>query len=103
MHMFSLALTPPYTIGLNKDFKYPKKFEIVCKAKRSAFSYPKKLEEKKEEKKKRVETVTLSTTAKEKPRQARKRAKEEATDAMDVDGMKDDEEDIPEEQETSPV
>merc|ERR1719343_1743911 len=23
MHMFSLALTPSYTIGLNKDLKYP--------------------------------------------------------------------------------
>ena len=83
MHMFSLALTPTYTIGLNKDFKFPKNFEVVCNSKPSAFAYPKKLEEKKEEKKKRVETVTLSTTAKEKARQARKRAKE--GDAMDVD------------------
>ena len=48
------------------------------------FAYPKKLEEKKEEKKKRVETVTLSTTAKEKARLARKRAKEGGT-AMDVE------------------
>lgn len=90
MHMFSLALTPTYTIGLNKDFKFPKKFEIVCNSKPSAFSYPKKLEEKKEEQKKRVETVALSTTAKEKARQARKKAKEEGPadpgDAMDVDG-----------------
>jgi len=86
MHMFSLALTPTYTIGLNKDFKYPKKFEIVCNSKPSVFAYPKKLEEKKEEKKKRVETVALSTTAKEKARQARKRAKGgEAGAAMDVD------------------
>jgi 26S proteasome regulatory subunit N2 len=81
--MFSLALTPTYTIGLNKDFKFPKNFEVVCNSKPSVFAYPKKLEEKKEEKKKRVETVTLSTTAKEKARQARKRAKE--GDAMDVD------------------
>jgi len=86
MHMFSLALTPTYTIGLNKDFKYPKKFEIVCNSKPSVFAYPKKLEEKKEEKKKRVETVALSTTAKEKARQARKRAKGgEGDAAMDVD------------------
>merc|ERR1712137_717787 len=69
MHMFSLALTPTYTIGLNKDFKYPKGFEIQCNSKPSVFAYPKKLEEKKEEKKKRVETVTLSTTAKEKARE----------------------------------
>jgi len=88
MHTFSLALTPTYTIGLNKNFKFPKSFEIVCNSKPSTFAYPKKLEEKKEEKKKRVETVTLSITAKEKARQARKRAKEEnnsSSDAMDVD------------------
>jgi 26S proteasome regulatory subunit N2 len=92
MHMFSLAVTPTCTIGLNKDFKYPKKFEIQCNAKPSVFAYPKKLEEKKEEKKKRVETVTLSTTAKSKARLARKKAKEEAESggdsaesAMDVD------------------
>lgn len=78
MHMLSLAVTPTVTIGLNKDFKYPKKFEIVCNSKPSVYAYPKKLEEKKEEKKKRVETVALSTTAKNKARLARKRAKEEA-------------------------
>jgi len=89
MHSLSLALTPTYTIGLNKDFKFPKSFEIVCNSKPSTFAYPKKLEEKKEEKKKRVETVMLSITAKEKARQARKRAKEENTtssnDAMDIE------------------
>jgi len=77
MHMFSLAITPTYTIGLNRDFKFPKNFEIVCNAKASHYAYPKKLEEKKEEKKKRVETVTLSITAKSKARLARKKAKEE--------------------------
>jgi 26S proteasome regulatory subunit N2 len=86
-HMFSLALTPTFTIGLNKDFKYPKNFELRCNSKPSVFAYPKKLEEKKEEKKKRVETVTLSTTAKNKARLARKRAKDdgEKDNAMDVD------------------
>mmetsp|Transcript_6645 Transcript_6645/g.11182 ORF Transcript_6645/g.11182 Transcript_6645/m.11182 type:complete len:1130 (-) Transcript_6645:60-3449(-) len=92
MHMFSLAVTPTCTIGLNKDFKYPKKFEVQCNSKPSVFAYPKKLEEKKEEKKKRVETVALSTTAKSKARLARKKAKEDAESggdsaesAMDVD------------------
>jgi 26S proteasome regulatory subunit N2 len=90
MHMLSLALTPTYTIGLNSDFKYPKNFEIQCNSKPSVFGYPKRLEEKKEEKKKRVETVTLSTTAKSKARIARKRAKEDAetgvsSSPMDVD------------------
>lgn len=56
------------------------------------FAYPKRLEERKEEKKKRVETVTLSTTAKEKARLARRRAKEESlgvetSGSMDVDKM----------------
>ncbi|GKZ00887.1 hypothetical protein MPSEU_001040400 [Mayamaea pseudoterrestris] len=87
MHMFSLALTPTFTIGLNKDFRYPKNFEIQCNAKPSQFAVPKKLEEKKEERKKRVETVTLSTTAKEKARLARKRVKAGGHDsaAMDID------------------
>jgi len=88
MHMFSLALTPTFTIGLNQDLKFPKSFEIQCNAKPSAFAYPKKLEEKKEEKKKRVETVTLSTTAKNKARLARKKAKEEGGESakgMDID------------------
>jgi 26S proteasome regulatory subunit N2 len=85
LHMFSLCLTPTNTIGLNKDFKYPKNFEIQCNARPSQFAYPKKLEEKKEEKKKRVETVTLSTTAKEKARLARKRAKTGEADAMETD------------------
>lgn len=77
MHMFSLALTPTLTIGLNKDLKYPKTFEIICHAKPSQFAFPKKLQEKKEKVKKHVETFTLSTTAKEKARLARKKAKEE--------------------------
>ena len=92
MHMFSLALTPTLTIGLNKNFKYPKGFEIVCHAKPSQFAYPKKMEEKKEKEKKRVETVTLSITAKEKARLARKKAKEGGAvtggDSMDVDADK---------------
>jgi 26S proteasome regulatory subunit N2 len=67
-----------------QDFKFPKNFEVVCNSKPSVFAYPKKIEEKKEEKKKRVETVALSTTAKEKARLARKRAKEGGT-AMDVE------------------
>lgn len=98
MNMLSLTVTPTCTIGLNKDFKYPKKFEILCDSKPSAFAYPKKLEGKKEEKKKHVETVTLSTTAKNKARQARKRAKEEAESgegaaAMDVEKKEDTKED----------
>merc|ERR1719215_1212862 len=95
MHMLSLAITPTVTIGLNGDFKSPKKFEIVCNSKPSAYAYPKKLEEKKEEKKKRVETVTLSTTAKNKARLARKRNAMEIDDDDEpkADEKKDDDDD----------
>lgn len=86
MHMLSLALTPTLTIGLNQDFKYPKSFSILCNSKPSQFAYPKKMEEKKEEKKVRVETVTLSTTAQKKAREARKKAqKEGGTADMEVE------------------
>lgn len=92
MHMLSMALTPTLTIGLNKDFKYPKNFQITCNAKPSIFAYPKRLEEKKEKEKKRVETVALSTTAKNNARLARKRAHKDAeggiadtSTAMDID------------------
>jgi len=91
MHMLSLAVTPTFTIGLNKDFKFPKNFEIICNSKPSIFAYPKKLEEKKEEKKKRVETVTLSITAKNKARLARKKAKEEGESGG---SMEEEEEDV---------
>uniref|UniRef100_A0A7S1FUA1 26S proteasome regulatory subunit RPN2 C-terminal domain-containing protein n=1 Tax=Corethron hystrix TaxID=216773 RepID=A0A7S1FUA1_9STRA len=84
MHMFSLALTPTVTIGLNKDFNVPKCFGITCNAKPSLYAYPKKLEEKKEEKKKRIETVALSTTAKSKAREARKKAKD-GESSMEID------------------
>jgi len=93
MHMLSLAVTPTFTIALNKDFKFPKNFEIACNSKPSSFAYPKKLEEKKEEKKKRVETVTLSITAKNKARLARKKAKEEGESGGGNDTMMEDEED----------
>lgn len=85
MQMLSLALTPTLTIGLNQEFKYPKSFKILCNSKPSQFAYPKKMEEKKEEKKVRVETVTLSTTAKKMAREARKKAEKEGTTAMEVD------------------
>merc|ERR1712157_222001 len=67
---------------------------ILCETKPSVFAYPKRLEEKKEEKKKRVETVTLSTTAKNKARLARKRAaaKEDGeAEEMDLDKREDEE------------
>jgi 26S proteasome regulatory subunit N2 len=83
MHMFSLAITPTFTIGLNDDLNYPRKFETQCNSKPSVFAYPKRLEQKKEEKKKRVEIVTLSTTAKNKARLARRKAKEDGDEKLE--------------------
>jgi len=90
MHFLPMAFSPTSMIGLNKDFKMPKNFQVKCNAKASHFAYPKKLEEKKEEKKEKIATVQLSTTAKAKAREARKKAEEEgksvgAAGTMDVD------------------
>ena len=84
MHFLSLAFTPTFLIGLNKDLKIPNKFGTSCGARPSTFAYPKKLEEKKEEKKERVVTAVLSTTAKAKAREAKKKAGEDAHH-MDVE------------------
>jgi 26S proteasome regulatory subunit N2 len=82
LHMFSLAVAPTFMIGLNHELKYPRSFEILCESRPSLFMYPKQTEEKKEERKKRVETVTLSTTAKSKARLARKKAKEGGDESL---------------------
>merc|ERR1719444_469326 len=83
MHMLSVSLnsSPTYIFGLNHDLNFPKGFEVDCAAKPSLFAYPKRLEERKEETKRRVETVALSTTAKNKARVIRKKKQEK--DAMD--------------------
>ncbi|KAG5178924.1 armadillo-type protein [Tribonema minus] len=72
MHFLSLAFSPTLLIGLNKDFKMPRQWSVTCHARPSLFAYPKKTEEKKEDKRERVTTVTLSTTAKAKAREHRK-------------------------------
>jgi len=91
MHMLSLSLTDPasacYSFGLNGDFNFPKSFQVQCLAKKSLFAYPKKLEEKKEEKKIRVETVWLSTTAKSKAREMRKGKGNKGGEAAESDGV----------------
>merc|ERR1719502_582282 len=71
-HMISLSFAPTALIGLNKEFKMPTKFTAACAAKPSLFAYPKMTEAKKEDKKERVATVTLSTTARAKARELRK-------------------------------
>lgn len=64
LHFMSLSLAPTCVIGLNKDLLLPASFTVTTLAKPSDFAYPAPLEEKKEEKKERVQTVELSTTAK---------------------------------------
>ena len=85
MHCLNLAFTPSLVAGLNKDLDFVKSYEITCAAKPSAFAYPKRLEEKKEVEKKKIATVTLSTTAKSKAREARKKKAEGGDDAMEVE------------------
>ncbi len=85
LHFISLSLAPTCVIGLNKDLALPASFSVTCLSKPSDFAYvsrsrcavvldfinmclraaqPAPLEDKKEEKKERVQTVELSTTAK---------------------------------------
>ena len=71
-YMMGLAFSPSMCVGLNKDFDMPTNFTVTCAAKPSQFAYPKMTEPKKEEKKERVATVSLSTTARAKAREARK-------------------------------
>jgi len=83
VHMLSLSLTPTALIGLNRDLKMPTTFSVQCSAKRKMFAYPPLLRVKKVEKKKRVETVELSTTAKamaKKRAAAKAKAEAEAAD-----------------------
>ncbi len=72
MHFMSLALHPTMIMGLNKDFRLPRDWNVVCDARPSHFSYPKPLEKKKGEKKAHVTTVALSTSSKAKAREHRK-------------------------------
>lgn len=85
-HFLSLAFTPTCTIGLNSDLKMPK-VEMKSNAKPSTFAYPPNLEEKKENKKDKVETAILSITAKQKKKEAEKKKEEEK---MEVDEKADD-------------
>ncbi|XP_052784854.1 26S proteasome non-ATPase regulatory subunit 1-like isoform X2 [Mya arenaria] len=85
-HFLSLSFTPTSTIGLNSDLKMPK-LELRSNAKPSTYAYPPNLEEKKVDKKDKVETAILSITAKQKKKEAEKKKEEEK---MDVDEKADD-------------
>ncbi|GLE00103.1 hypothetical protein PINS_up008830 [Pythium insidiosum] len=90
-HFLELSFQPTFCIGLNKDLKLPQNYVLQCNAKKSLFATPKRMEEKKEEKKELVATVVLSTTAKARARQAKQDAKEKKADAkLEPDAAKKD-------------
>ncbi|KZV92476.1 26S proteasome regulatory complex, non-ATPase subcomplex, Rpn2/Psmd1 subunit [Exidia glandulosa HHB12029] len=97
-HCASLAFEPTGIIGLNEDLKVPK-FEVVSNARPSLFAYPPPTKPPTKAAVEKVETAVLSTTAKAKARESRKKAaaddsqmdtdekpeKKESDDAMKVD------------------
>jgi 26S proteasome regulatory subunit N2 len=74
LQFFSLALAPTAIIGVTKDMKIASKFKMTCSTKPSLFAYTAALEEEKEEKKERITTAVLSTTAKAKAKAKLKQA-----------------------------
>ncbi|KAL4147647.1 hypothetical protein PRNP1_011401 [Phytophthora ramorum] len=85
-NFLELSFQTTMVVGLNKDLKLPRGFELTCNAKKSAFATPKRMEEKKEEKKELVATAVLSTTAKARARQAKQDAKEKTVKPSDASG-----------------
>lgn len=81
-HFLSLAFQPTALIGLNQELKMPK-IEFVSNAAPSVFGYPPPMEEKKGEKKDKVEKAVLSTTSKKNKRDAEKKT-ERGEEKMDV-------------------
>jgi len=82
-HFLSLAFQPTALIGLNQELKMPK-IEFVSNAPPSVFGYPPPMEEKKGDKKDKVEKAVLSTTSKKNKRDAEKKV-ERGEEKMDVD------------------
>ena len=70
-HFLSLAFQPTALIGLNKELKMPK-IEFLSNAAPSVFGYPPPMEEKKGDKKEKVEKAILSITSKKNKRDAAK-------------------------------
>ena len=81
-HFLSLAFQPTALIGLNHELKMPK-VEFLSNASPSVFGYPPPMEEKKGDKKEKVEKAVLSTTSKKNKREAEKKT-EKGEEKMDV-------------------
>lgn len=82
-HFLSLAFQPTALIGLNHELKMPK-IEFISNAPPSVFGYPPPIEEKKGDKKDKVEKAVLSTTSKKNKRDAEKKV-ERGEEKMEVD------------------
>lgn len=72
LNFVTLALTPTALICVEKTMKVPKQMQMTSKAKPSMFRYPVLMTKADETKKEKIETVTLSTTAKVKARKNKK-------------------------------
>ncbi len=81
-HFLSLSFQPTALIGLNQDLKMPK-IEFLSNAAPSVFGYPPPMEEKKGDKKDKVEKAILSTTSKKNKRDAEKKH-EKGEEKMDI-------------------
>jgi 26S proteasome regulatory subunit N2 len=82
-HFLSLAFQPTALIGLNHELKMPK-IEFLSNAAPSVFGYPPPMEEKKGDKKDKVEKAILSTTSKKNKRDAEKKT-DKVEEKMEVD------------------
>ena len=99
MNMVGLSLTPTMLLGLNKDFNIPKNFTVKCNSKPSMFAYPENMSEEKDDKKARVKTAVLSTTAKAKAKEARKEAQKMEGEGEDGTKMVEEEDEKKEQKE----
>ena len=88
IQMLSLSMEPTCLIGVDKDLKLPKGFELKCNTKKSMFDYPPivKQTDKTEKEKKKVQ---LSTTLRAEARD-KKKVKEEGKNKMDEEKIEDD-------------
>jgi 26S proteasome regulatory subunit N2 len=82
-HFLSLAFQPTALIGLNQELKMPK-IEFISNAAPSVFGYPPPMEEKKGDKKDKVEKAVLSTTSKKNRRDAEKKTTDKVEEKMEV-------------------
>jgi len=82
-HFLSLAFQPTALIGLNKELKMPK-IEFLSNAAPSVFGYPPPMEEKKGDKKEKVDKAVLSVTSKKHRRDAEKKT-DKGEEKMEID------------------